>query len=87
MEGNIIQIIREYNIDPKNGKFQYKDTETVKKHFLMLLKIEVLSFLTVVFIYFIFICGTVFGQWKRRIVVTIELLVFLPPSNLHYNSY
>lgn len=52
MEGNIIQIIRDYNIDPKNGKFQYKDMETVKKHFLMLLKIAVLSFLQLyLFIY------------------------------------
>ena len=30
MERNIIQIIREYNIDPKNGKFQHKEMETKK---------------------------------------------------------
>lgn len=45
MEGNIIQIIGEYgNIDPTNGKFQQKEMETIKKAFLMLLQIEVLSY-------------------------------------------
>lgn len=62
MEGNIIQIIRDYNIDPKNGKFQYKDMETVKKHFLMLLKIAVLSFLQLYL--FIYDCvGCLSLQW------------------------
>ena len=67
MEGNIIQIIRDYNIDPKNGKFQYKDMETVKKHFLMLLKIEVLFFYNCIYLFMI--VYAVSGCSERRLLL------------------